>query len=97
MTHGDTTFYRQRPNLVVTDVPDGVVVSDETGTVLHVLNPTAAAILMLCDGSLGANQIAVLLKEECFLTQPPLDDVMTCLRDLSEHGLVTATQVPASS
>lgn len=88
MGSADDTSYRQVPGLAMTDVPDGVVVTDADGVALHVLNPTAAAVLILSDGNQTLQSIAQLLQEEFALAQPPLEDVRECIEQLLEQKLI---------
>ena len=81
--------YRQATGITLTDVPDGAVVHDERGLELHFLNPVAAAIIMLCDGSLSAAAIARILHEEFALAEVPLPAVNSCLKQLLTARLIT--------
>jgi len=91
MTPGEHKTYRQVPGLAMTDVPDGVVVADAEGAALHVLNPTAATVLILCDGNQDLHAIAQVLKEEFSLAEAPLRDVQACAERLLEQGLISPT------
>jgi hypothetical protein len=89
MAPGEYETYRQVPGLAMTDVPDGAVVADAEGAALHVLNPTAAAVLILCDGNQNLRSIAQVLQEEFSLAEPPLRDVSACVEQLLELGLIS--------
>jgi hypothetical protein len=89
MEFGGDNAYRQAPGLTMTDVPDGVVVADTEGAALHVLNPTAAAVLILCDGNQNLQSIARLLQEEFSLADIPLQDVRGCVEQLLQLGLIS--------
>ena len=88
MSDNATKIFQQVPGLSMTDVPDGSVVCDAEGSQLHFLNPTAAAVLLLCDGSLEPEKIAQILMEEFLLSSPPLQDVNDCIEDLQRLALV---------
>jgi hypothetical protein len=89
MGSGDNSAYRQVPGLAMTEVPDGVVVADAEGAALHVLNPTAAAVLILCDGNQNLRSIAQVLQEEFSLLELPLRDVSACVEQLLDLGLIS--------
>ena len=88
MTKGNVSKLRKIDGLVLTDVPDGVFVHDSKGTTVHLLNPVAAAILILCDGSQSEVELACLLMEQYGLPEPPIADVAACLDQLRSQGLV---------
>lgn len=71
-----------------TDIPDGLAVNDANGTEVHFLNPVAGAIFLLCDGTHDAGAIAVILKEEFSIPEPPIEDVLSCLADLVASGII---------
>lgn len=74
--------------LEVEEAEDGLVVFDPRTDTVHHLNPTAAVIFDLCDGSRDAEQIAVLLGEVYELAAPPRADALGGLGELAERGLI---------
>jgi PqqD family protein of HPr-rel-A system len=72
----------------IDEVEDGFVVYQPDRARVHYLNPTAKLILELCDGTLTAEQIAVLIEEAFSLPQPPRDEVGEALATLETEGLV---------
>ena len=88
MTSDGSRKLRKIEGLVLTDVPDGVFVHDSSGSTVHLLNPVAAAILILCDGLQSDEDVARLLMEQYGLAEPPVADVAACLDQLRSQGLV---------
>ncbi len=81
--------YRQAPNATSIEVPEGLVVYIDEA-VLHYLNPTAAAVFLLCATPLVDSQVAQILQEEYRLEEPPLDDVRSLLEELLKAQVVLA-------
>ena len=85
----DTSKPRLRSDLVTRDVADDFLVYDPDNGETYLLNPTAAAIVELCDGTSNAAAIA---EEIASIThaerEPVLIDVERTLRDLTEKRLV---------
>jgi hypothetical protein len=68
---------------------DGEVVAYETqADRVHYLNPTAGLILEFCDGTTSTAQIAALVREAYALPEAPLDEVIRCVADLRNTGIV---------
>ena len=80
--------FRQAPGLDFSEVLDGFLVYQEERDRLHYLNPTAAAILQMCDGSLAAADVAAVLATGFRLRTVPRDEVAGCLRKLLDEGLI---------
>jgi hypothetical protein len=79
---------RKVDGLDVTEVDDGLVVFHEPTDTVHHLNPTAAVVLELCDGSRTTTDIAALLAQAYGLPDPPLEEADRCVRFLAEQGLI---------
>jgi hypothetical protein len=78
-------------DLELSAVTDGFVVSRAGHERIHFLNPTAAFILEICDGSLQARELPGLVATAFRLDSPPVADVEGCLRSLLDEGLVVAS------
>jgi hypothetical protein len=74
--------------LEVNEADDGLVIYDPTDDTVHHLNPSAAMIFDLCDGTRDAEAIAHILGEAFSLAEPPRDDVLAGLEDLSGRKLI---------
>jgi hypothetical protein len=78
---------RKAQNLEIHIVDGQCVVYDTGADRVHYLNPTAALVLELCDGSRSAQQIAALVQEAYALPEAPIGEVNGCLRSLREMGI----------
>lgn len=74
--------------LEVEEAEDGLVVYDEQQDVVHHLNPAAAVLFDLCDGSRAEDEIAAAMAAVFGLDAPPLEETAVGLQDLIERGLV---------
>jgi hypothetical protein len=83
---------RRASELEVTEVVDGFVVQRRQDDRVHFLNPTAAFILEICDGSLTAGELPELVAAAFGLEKPPRDDVAACLERLLREGLLIETE-----
>jgi hypothetical protein len=72
--------------LEVTEVPDGYVIYDEPNSKVHYLNPTAAVIFTVCDGSKTVSDIEALLRDAYDVEHVP--DLAPFFDDLEKAGLV---------
>lgn len=79
---------RQAEALEVNEADDGLVVYDAGRDQVHHLNPTAAVIFDLCDGSRDADEIAAVLAELFALPAPPVEEARAGLDDLAARGLI---------
>src|SRR5580704_12815818 len=70
------------------EVPDGYVIYDEVREKVHFLNPTAAAVLEMCDGESDLETIAAALQDAFDLPVSPKADIAACLESLLAEGLV---------
>ena len=96
MTDGAAQIYEKIEGLDCNEVPDGYVIYDEAHEKVHFLNPTAAAILELCDGERDLTTIAAALQDAFDLPASPTADVAACFASLLSQGLVRPCS-PSSS
>jgi hypothetical protein len=75
---------RKAQDIEVHIVDGQCVVYDTNADRVHYLNPTAALVLELCDGSRSLEDIAALVQEAYALPIAPLDEVSRCLRSFRE-------------
>lgn len=87
-------IYRHRNGLEQNDIEEGCFITDLTREVVHFLNPSAAAVFALCDGTRDAGAVAQILKDTFGLAIAPDDDVETCLASLAQQGLVEVQAGP---
>ena len=80
---------RKSEGLDVNEVDDGLIVYDESTDRVHHLNPTAAVILELCDGTRTASDIAGAVAETFGLDEAPDAETTLCLEELVAQGLVS--------
>lgn len=79
----------RRPDLVVEEVSDGLVVLDDQRGIAHALNPSAAAVFELLDGTRGLDEIAALLSEWTGVPKTRIEiDVRTTIDELRTKGLL---------
>ena len=86
---------RQASDLEISEVVDGFVAQRCGDDRLHFLNPTAAFILEICDGSLTAGELPELVAAAFALEEAPRDDVAACLEKLLQEGLLVGAEPPA--
>jgi Coenzyme PQQ synthesis protein D (PqqD) len=79
---------RKVEGLEVNEADDGLVVCDPQQDMVHHLNPSAALIFDLCDGSRDADMIALVLSEAYGVTEPLRDQTLAALDDLAGRKLV---------
>ncbi|MEO9874662.1 MAG: PqqD family protein [Anderseniella sp.] len=80
------TRFKTTGDLETTEVPDGFVIYDEPNEKVHYLNPTAAVIYSLCDGSKPVSEVQAFIREAYDLDEDAvLDGFFT---DLEKAGLV---------
>ena len=79
---------RQTQHLEVTEAEDGLVVYDPRHDMVHHLNPTAALIFDLCDGTRSADMIGEVVREAFGLDQAPEPEVTEGLEDLATRKLI---------
>lgn len=88
MSISEATIFEKPDGYALTDIPDGLAITDADGKAVHFLNPVASAIFLLCDGRTDAGSIATILKEEFGLAEAPLKDVVDCLADLEAAAMI---------
>jgi hypothetical protein len=76
------------PGLDVNPAEDGLVVYVAATDTVHHLNKTAGVIFGLCDGTRDASAIAAELGVLFELDEPPLDETIACLSDLTAMRLI---------
>jgi len=81
-------YLRKADGVEVHAVAQQVAVYDPQADRLHYLNPTAALILELSDGSHSFRQIAALVQEAYGLAEAPMAEVEDCLSVLKKAGLI---------
>jgi len=74
--------------LELNEADDGMIVFQESTDRVHHLNPTAAVILELCDGTRTSGEIAAAVAEVFGLASPPEAETAGCLEDLAREGLI---------
>ena len=75
-------------NLEVNELPDGYMVTVAQTGRIHYLNPVAAIVFELCDGTQPVASITQLLKREFSLDDTPAAQVKSCLSTLLSEGLI---------
>jgi hypothetical protein len=76
------------PGLEIHETDDGMIVFQESTDRVHHLNPTAAVILQLCDGSRDVAAISAALAEAFGLSESPLDETHAGIEELSREGMI---------
>lgn len=81
---------RVREGLELRDLPDGCAVLDTSGDAIHMLNPAAAFILTMCDGSRSEADLALELRSAVKQLSPKQADrdVASALAELSTKGII---------
>jgi hypothetical protein len=79
---------RRAAGVELSEVTDGYVVYQPAHDRVHYLNPTAALLLEICDGSLAASDLPPFLSAAFRLDAPPRDEVAACLTQLLAEGLL---------
>jgi hypothetical protein len=70
------------------ETDDGYVIYEIEKDRVHYLNPTAALVLELCDGTRGATTIVELVREAYALPEPPTQSVTAVLAQMKDEGLL---------
>jgi Coenzyme PQQ synthesis protein D (PqqD) len=83
----------QRPTIAegldVNETDDGLIIYQESTDRVHHLNPTAAVVFELCDGTRSAQDIARLVAETFALADSPEAETQACIEDLTRENLIT--------
>jgi hypothetical protein len=74
--------------LEVNEADDGLVVYDPAHDMVHHLNPSAAMIFDLCDGTRDVEAIAGILGEAYGLDPSPTDQALAALQELADRNLI---------
>lgn len=90
MGHNGDSRPTMKTGLEIQLTDEGAVVEDSTRDRVHFLNPTAALVLSLCDGSLHPEAIVQRVQEVYSLDQPPRDEVNELLRQFIAEGLLSS-------
>ncbi len=80
--------FRRRSGLDISELPDGYMVTDAKTGRVHYLNPVAAIIFELSDGTQSVAAVAQLLKREFSLDEAPEAQVTSCLSTLLAQELI---------
>ena len=80
--------------LDINETDDGLIVYQESTDRVHHLNPTAAVVLELCDGTRSADDIARLVAETFGLAEVPEVETKACLEDLARE--TSSTEAPVA-
>ena len=80
---------RRRQSLEVNEAEDGLVIYDPASDMVHHLNPSAALIFDLCNGSRDLESIARVVGEVFDIQPPPLEETLAGLRELADQRLIT--------
>jgi hypothetical protein len=92
--------WRMRPRraagVELSEVTDGFIVYQPGRERVHYLNPTAAMVLTLCDGSLPASHLPAFFAAAFSLPEPPREEVAACLLKLLAEGLLEGEDEPAA-
>ena len=79
---------RRAAGIELSEVTDGFLVYQPSRDRVHYLNPTAALVLEICDGSLSAAELPPFLAAAFSLAAPPRGEVASCLVKLLAEGLL---------
>lgn len=81
-------------DLELKEVTDGFLVHQHDRDRVHYLNPTAAFVMEICDGTRRASELPDLVAEAFQLDAPPIEDVAACLAALLNEGLIVGAELP---
>lgn len=79
---------KQADKLEVHEAQDGLVVFNPKTDRVHHLNPTAAVLFELCDGSRQTSELPELVAELFSMDEPPRDAITEGLVQLVEQGVL---------
>lgn len=74
--------------LDLNETDDGLIVYQESTDRVHHLNPSAAVVFELCDGTRSADVIARLVAETFSLGEVPEVETKACLENLAREMLI---------
>ena len=81
-------YAKQVEGVELSPAVDGFIIHVEELDRVHYLNPTAAAVLRLCDGATSESEIARVLQAHFDLPELPVEEVSRILDQFAEEGLV---------
>jgi hypothetical protein len=84
----DSDVPRRAEGLEVHESRDGLIIYAAEADEVHYLNPSAALIYELCDGSRTLAETAALVGAAFELPSPPLEDVRSTVSDFVSKGLL---------
>jgi Coenzyme PQQ synthesis protein D (PqqD) len=79
---------KQIAGLDVDETEEGYIIYEPDKDRVHYLNPTAALILELCNGTNSVVGIAELVQEAYALAEPPTQTVQDVLIQMKDEGLL---------
>lgn len=82
------THPEQVAGVEVNEVADGIVLYQSEPDRVHYLNATAMLVFELCTGANSNDEIAQMVGTAFGLDTPPEDEVMRCLVELRERGVI---------
>jgi hypothetical protein len=88
----DSATFAVSSGLEITQVPDGVMIFQESRDRVHYLNPTAAIVFELCGLGKSRAEIEAFISDGFALIEAPADEVERCLNALVSEGLITRAQ-----
>lgn len=83
-----SAFPARVEDLEIVETTDGYVIYHPERDRVHFLNPTAAVVLQLCDGTKSDAAIVALVQRAWELQEPPESEVAECLTQFRAEGLV---------
>ncbi len=87
---------RRRADIIAREMEDEILLYDPQQNSTHLLNPTAAAIWELCDGTRTPEEMAEEIVRVLPADRPTiLSDVKRIIREFSENGLLQIADPPA--
>ena len=88
----DRATFAVSSGLEITQVPDGVMIFQESRDRVHYLNPTAAIVLELCALGKSRADINTFISDGFALDDAPTDAVDNCLKALVSEGLIARAE-----
>lgn len=86
----DRLLPKKAEGLDLHEVKDGFIIYAVGNDRVHHLNPTAALIFELCDGTRDADQVAAAVAQAYDLDAPPVGEVRESIRSLLEEEVLRA-------
>lgn len=79
---------KQVDGVDIAPVNDGFIIYDAKKDRVHHLNHTAALVLLLCDGTTTAEELARLVQRQFDLDEAPIREVDALLVQFKDEGLI---------